>query len=106
MPTADCTPAKFCEANALGIPHNCIAGGVTAIVQNEVNGYYLTLFISSWLCRIETLLIDRQKAKVYGFNGETKYEKINWVWARNEKHADVNKQVSVKDFPKFWFILK
>lgn len=91
LPTrADCTPIVFCEANAFGIPViSTDTGGVSSIIENDVNGYLLPMSATSteYLELIENLINDKDKLKRTANSSREKFmNELNWgQWGKEMK---------------------
>jgi glycosyltransferase involved in cell wall biosynthesis len=103
LPTrGDCTPLAFSEANAFGLPViTTETGGVTEIVQNNVNGFTLPLAArgNEYAKLIAELYQDqRQYASLARTSRATFDDKLNWDhWAIvvNSILLDVLKQKAI-----------
>ena len=86
VPTrAECYGIVFCEASAFGMPIvTTDTGGVTAIVENDVNGYALphSANADEYAITIKKLLDHPNLIKKMASNALSKYEKeLNWkIW--------------------------
>ena len=95
LPTlADCTPMVFAEANAYGMPViTRDTGGVSTIVQNDINGYILPNEASALdFARLIEQKFFRSKEYVELAKQSRKYytSNLSWnVWALNAKEAIV-----------------
>lgn len=83
LPTrAECFGIVFCEASAYGLPIiTTDTGGVTAIVENSINGYALPIdaSIDDYVSLIEDLLNSPEKIKAITKSARLKYEnELNW----------------------------
>lgn len=102
LPTrAECFGIVFCEANSYGIPViSTDTGGVSSVIQNDINGYLLALSAThkDYYEEIVKLLINRNKLKEISISSREKYLRdLNWgVWGIQMKEiitATYNKNV-------------
>lgn len=91
LPTrADCTPIVFCEANAFGLPVlTTNTGGVSSIIENNVNGILLSLEARSkeYTEAIEALIRNKGLYQSLSENALKKSQnELNWnAWAKKMK---------------------
>jgi glycosyltransferase involved in cell wall biosynthesis len=102
LPTrAECFGIVFCEANSYGIPViSTDTGGVSSVIQNDINGYLLALSAThkDYYEEIVKLLINRNKLKEISISSREKYLRdLNWgIWGIQMKEiitATYNKSV-------------
>ncbi len=96
MPTrAEAMGIAFCEAFAYGLPViSTNTGGVSAVVDNGINGYLLPIEATSkdYVIKIKQLFENKEKIKKMAKNAREKFEQeLNWeAWRKGTKNIILN----------------
>lgn len=96
LPTrAECSAFVYAEASAYGIPSiTTNTGGVASMVENDVNGFMLSLDAGAleYSNLIKTLFEDVEKYRKLVYSSRAKYDnELNWnIWGEKVKEIILN----------------